>query len=121
VKQGQVGLLIESTDHAMELLNKPRENNPKVAYDVAKREFRKNLNLVWLEPFGAMPGSGANQLYAPVLSVDVLGNLPALPKLLNKLTGILSDGSYAKLVKSVNDKEKPKKVARDFLKSRKLI
>jgi glycine betaine/choline ABC-type transport system substrate-binding protein len=119
VKQGQVGLMIENTDHALVLMSKPKENSAKAAYELVKKEYRKNLNLVWLEPFGSMPASQSS--YAPVITAEVLGNLPALPKLINKLTGILNEGSYAKLVKAVKDDEKPKKVARDFLKARKLI
>lgn len=120
VKHGQVGLMIENTDHALALMGKPKENNTKAAYELVKKEYRKNLNLVWLEPFGSMPGASKSS-YAPVITVEVLGNLPALPKLINKLTGILSDGSYARLVKSMKDDNKPKRVARDFLKARKLI
>lgn len=121
VKQGQVGLLIENTDRALDVLSRPKESNSKAAYDLVKGEFRKNLNLVWLEPFGLIPGGGNGQFYAPVISVDVLSNLPALPKVINKLTGVISDGSYAKLLRTVKSDDKPKKVARDFLKSKKLI
>lgn len=121
VKQGQVGLMIENTDQALALLNKPKESSAKAALDLVKKEYRKNYNLVWLEPFGTLPGSNASQSYAPVIAVDVLGNLPALPKLINKLSGVLQDGNYAKLLKAVKADEKPKKVARDFLKAKKYI
>lgn len=115
VKQGQIGMLIENADHALEVLGKPKETNAKTAYGIIKNEYRKNLNLVWLEPFGG------TQHYAPVLTVETLANYPALPKLINKLSGALNNESYAKLFKSVKSDEKPRKVAKDFLKAKKLI
>lgn len=117
IKQGQVGLMIENTDHALEMMKKSREANGKATLALVKKEYRKNLNLVWLEPFGS-PQTNSGQLVAPVIATDVLGNLPALPKLINKLSGVLNDGSYQKLLKT----GKPdKKAARDFLKAKKYI
>lgn len=115
VKKGEVGVLIESADRALKILNRPAEGNVKSAYESAKKEYRTGMNLVWLEPFGG------SRYYAPVLSVETIGNLPALPKLINKLGGMINDETCAKLLKSMKSDEKPKKVARDFLKTRKLI
>lgn len=117
VKQGQVGMVIESTDRALELLGKQKETG-RNALEAAKAEYRKSLNMVWLEPFGA--GQGSAQLYAPVISNEILGSLPALPKLLKKLSGITTDSGYAKMLKTRSD-DRSKKIAREFLKSRKLI
>lgn len=121
VRQGQVGLMIENTADALELLKKPKEANGKAALELVKREYRKTFNLVWLEPFGSMAVNGGNEIYAPVIAAEVLGNLPALPKLINKLSGVMNDGNYQKLLKAVKADEKAKKAARDFLKARKLI
>jgi glycine betaine/choline ABC-type transport system substrate-binding protein len=118
LKQGQIGMVIESTDRALEMIGKPRESG-KAALESARTEYRKSLNMVWLEPFGAGQGAAA-QLYAPVISNEVLSSLPALPKLLKKLSGITADAGYARLLKSRSD-DSSKKIARDFLKSRKLI
>ncbi len=115
VKTGEVGIVIENADRALKVMDKSVGGNAKAAYETAKKEYRKGLNMVWLEPFGV------SQYYAPVVSVETIGNLPALPKLINKLGGIVNDETCAKLLKSVKSDEKPKKVARDFLKTRKLI
>jgi glycine betaine/choline ABC-type transport system substrate-binding protein len=115
VKKGEVGVFIENPDRALKFLNRAPETNTKVAYETARKEYRKGLNLVWLEPFGV------SQYYAAVLSVETIGNLPALPKLINKLGGIMNDETCAKLLRSVKGDEIPKMAARDFLKSRKLI
>ncbi len=118
VKLGQVGMVIESTDRALELIGKPRESG-KAALETAKAEYRKSLNMVWLQPYGAAQGTGS-QLYAPVIANELLNSLPALPKLLQKLSGITADAGYARMLKSRND-DNSRKVAREFLKSRKLI
>jgi len=51
----------------------------------------------------------------------VVNNFPALPRVIGKLGSALNDENYARLVKSVESGEQPKKAARDFLKSKKLI
>src|SRR6185369_2951639 len=89
VKKGEVGVLVENTERALRLLDR-KENNAKQAYETAKSEYRKSYNLVWLEPFGT------NQSFAPVITTDTMSHLPALPKLLNKLSGTLNDESYGK-------------------------
>jgi len=118
VKQGRIGMVIESTDRALELVGKPQAAG-RAALESAKTEYRKSLNMVWLEPFGTVQG-GSGQMYAPVISTEVLSSLPALPRLLQKLSGITADAGYVRMLKSRSD-DNSKKVAREFLKSRKLI
>ena len=115
VKKGEVGVIIDNADRALKLLAKPAEGNGKAAYETARKEYRKGMNLVWLEPFGV------SQYYAPVISVETIGNLPALPKLINKLAGMVNDETCARLLRAVKGDDKAKKVAKDFLKARKLI
>ena len=115
VKQGKVNIIMENTDRAQEVLGKAKGTAPAMGIDAIKSEYRKSMNLTWLNSFGAAPQ------YAPVLTGDTLSNYPALPKLLNKLAGVLSNDIYAKLLKSVESDDKTKKVAKDFLKGRKLI
>ena len=114
VKQGKVNIIMENTDRALEVLGKTKHSG-SIGVDSIKSEYRKSFNLTWLTPFGASPQ------YAPVLTADTLTNYPALPKLLNKLAGALSNDTYAKLLKSVESDDKTKKTAKDFLKGKKLI
>lgn len=114
VKQGKVNIIMENTARAQEKLGRARGTAP-LGVDAIKSEYRKNFNLVWLNTFGAAPQ------YAPVLTADTLTNYPALPKLLNKLAGVLPNDTYAKLSKSVESDDKAKRVARDFLKGKRLI
>jgi glycine betaine/choline ABC-type transport system substrate-binding protein len=114
VKQGNVNILLENTDRASEMLGRAK-NSGLLGLDSIKSEYRKTYNLTWLAPFGSAPQ------YAPVLTADTLANYPALPKLLNKLTGALPNDTYPKLLNSISSDDKTKKVAKDFLKGKKLI
>lgn len=111
VRHGAVNIVIENPERALGILGKPGAANGKKAYELVKGEYRKKLNLAWLEPFG-MP-----QEYAPVLTVETLENYPALPKLLLKLAGVLNGDAYARLLKAAD----ANRAAKDFLKTKKLI
>lgn len=115
VKKGEVGLVIESVERGIAVVGKSGNSRLKTTSDTVKKEYRKNLSLVWLEPFGE------SQHYAPVVAVEVLGNLPALPKLVSKLANIINDETFAKLLKAGRQDGKYRKVASDFLKAKKLI
>ena len=123
VKVKKVDILIENTARALQALNKPAEANAKRAYDTVKIIYEKEKGLAWLKPFGFVNSNGGeSQSYtATVLRVDVFSDFPALPRVIDKLGGMISDEAYMKMIKSVESGEKPKKVARDFLKSKKLI
>jgi len=118
VKNGQVAMVIESTDRAMEMIGKPRETPARAALEAAKSEYGKSLNMIWLEPYGQVQGGG--QVVAPVITNDILSSLPALPKLLQKLAGITADAAYARMLKT-KSADGGKKIAKDFLKNKKLI
>jgi len=123
VKVMQVDISIENTTRAMRVLNRPEEGNADKAYEVVKATYEKEKGLIWLKPFGFLHAYGgiSPSYTAAVLRVDVINNFPALPRVIGKLGSSLNDESYAKLIKSVESGEKPKKAARDFLKSKKLI
>ena len=113
VGKGEVGLLVENTDRAAEVIGKGKDASGKAAYDVMKSEYRKSMNLIWLEPVGG------TSVTAPVISMETISTLPALPKLINKLSNTFNEEMYSKVMKSASGDNK--KAARDFLKSKKLI
>lgn len=115
VKQGKLNLFMENTERAQEILGKNKGATQPLGIEAIKGEYRKTMNLTWLNLFGVAPQ------YAPVLTGDTLSNYPALPKLLNKLAGALSSDTYSRLLKSVESDDKTKKIAKDFLKGKKLI
>jgi glycine betaine/choline ABC-type transport system substrate-binding protein len=114
VKQGKINIIMENTDRALEMLGKTKAAG-SLGLDSIKSEYRKNFNLTWLNSFGSTPQ------YAHVLTADTLSNYPALPKLLNKLAGVLTSDTYIKLIKTVDSDDKTKKIAKDFLRGKKLI
>lgn len=114
VKKGDVNLLVETPERALEVLGKPKAGDG-AAREAIKSGYRSTLNLAWLEPFGGTPS------YAPVLTVETLNNYPALPKLLAKLSGVLTNDACARLLKSADAGDTSRKAVRDFLKSKKLI
>lgn len=115
VKKGEVGLVIETVERGLALVGKTGDYRLKTTSDTVKKEYRKNFSLVWLEPFGE------SRHYSPVVAVEVLENMPALPKLVGKLSGVVNDESFAKLIKASKLEGKSRKVARDFLKAKRLI
>jgi osmoprotectant transport system substrate-binding protein len=123
VKKGEVSILIENTQHSLELLGRPPEENAWKAYVISKEEFRKNFNLVWLEPFGQIriDSGKAFAYYVPIITVDAMTNFPALPRVINKLSGMVNEEVFEKFMKAVNEGRKSRVVVKDFLRSRKLI
>lgn len=111
IKQGNVNLFFENPLRAAGIVGKSKDST----YDQIKSEYRSKLNLTWLELFGG------SMKYGPVLTAETLSTYPALPRLLSKLTKVLANETYPKLLKSVESADKTKKVAKDFLKSKKLI
>ncbi|SPP99889.1 conserved exported hypothetical protein [Candidatus Sulfobium mesophilum] len=119
----QVDILVENTTTALRIIDKPADSDLQKTYETVKSMYEKNKGLVWLKPFGFLKGGdGPGHSYtAPVLKVEVLNNFPALPRVVGKLAGTINDETYEKLIKSVEAGEKAQKVARAFLKSKKLI
>ncbi|MEN8265274.1 MAG: hypothetical protein ABFR82_17645 [Nitrospirota bacterium] len=123
VKKEEIGVVIENTDHAMSMLNMPKNEDEKKDYDILKAEFKDKLSLTMLKPFGFISGKegeGENY-YSAVVTEDVLINFPALPRVINKLKNIAADKRFNKVLTSVRTGKKGKRAARDFLKKKKLI
>ena len=123
VREKAVDISIENTTIAMHVLNMPHEADAKKAYKVVKATYEKEKGLIWLKPFGFTKVQGADSpsYTATILRMDVLNNFPALPRLFNKLGSTINDAAYSRLLKSVESGKTPKSVAKDFLKSKKLI
>ena len=118
----QVDISIENTERAIHILNRQPESDINKTFETVKSAYEKEKGLVWLKPFGFLNANGASPTHtAAVLRADILTNFPALPRVIGKLGTAINDETYARLVRSVESGEKPKKVARDFLKAKKLI
>lgn len=123
VKVRKVDIMVENTARAMQLLNKPADTDAKKALEIAKTTYEKEKGLIWLKPYSFLKANGgATPSYtSTLLRIEVLSNFPALPRVMDKLGSVINEEAYSKLLKSVEAGDKPKKVARDFLKSKKLI
>ncbi len=123
LKKEDVNIVIENTEHALGMMNMQNSGDIVKDYDMSKKEFRDKMNLIWLKPFGELDDEGgkSQRYYSAVITEDVLINFPALPRVINKLKNISEDKRFDKVIKSVRSGKKVKRVARDFLRKKKLI
>ncbi len=93
-------------------------------YKAVKERYNRELNLVWLKPFGfdaaqslgvALPAEAA-----PVVRKDTLKKFPALSRLINKLGGKIDKQTIEALVRDATAGN-AKQVAHTFLKINHLI
>ncbi len=119
----QVDISVQNTSRAIQFLHKIADKDANKAYAFVKAAYEKEKALVWLKPFGFLHSNGdaSPSHTAAVLRVEVLNNFPALPRVIGKLGNMVNDETRARLIRAVEAGEKPKKAARDFLKSKKLI
>ncbi len=119
----RIDIMVEDTVDALRVLKKTPSGKADDDYLTVKKIFDKKLNIIWLNPFGYqnIGADGRQSESAPLLRRDVLTNFPLLPRVLNKLSGAISNRSYKNLMKKVDNGKKPRNVAKDFLKRKKLI
>lgn len=80
-ENSRVDIIVENTADAMAHLQRSRLANPEQEYAEIKKLYEKELEVVWLTPFGFKSGKGPVQaLSAPLIRQDVLTNFPLLPE-----------------------------------------
>ena len=119
----RVDIIVEDTSQAMSLLKRQRLTDANQEYLMAKELYDKELDIIWLNPFGFKKNLTVAEptVSAPLLRRDVLTNFPLLPRILNKLAGTIDDETFNDLEARVSAGDKPKNVAKDFLRTKKLI
>ena len=98
------------------------------AYTLVRQHYLDNFQMVWLKPFGyqgpvslEIPTNPAvTSMAAPVTTKEVLRKFPVLDRVINKLAGKINDKILADLTEKSKTQD-VEDVARDFLKSQKLI
>lgn len=85
-------------------------------FEKSKSDFNTRLNLVFLKPLLENKGD----FTVPIIRKDTLKKFPALPRLIEKLNGLLQPTVVADLVKD-SEKKGIKDTVRDFLKTKNLI
>jgi len=104
------------------VLNKHAEASPEKAYEMVKRAYEKEKGLVWLKPVGLVNANGGTKktYVAPVLRYEIFSDFPALPRVVDKLEGVLNDEIYTRMTRSVESGEKPRKLRETFSNQRNL-
>jgi len=96
----------------------------KTLFDAVKDRYNRELNLIWMQPFGfsetAIAPTGTVADAAPVVRKDTLKKFPALARLINKLGGSIDAATMAELEKASADGNS-REVARSFLKKNRFI
>ncbi len=122
-EEKRADIVVENTEDAMIMLKLSRDPDPNREFAQVKDRYEKELDLIWLDPFGYKNAKGdiGKTISAPLVRRDVLANFPLLPRVLNKLAGALDDTTFTGLINQVLAGEKPKNVAKDFLRAKKFI
>lgn len=118
-EEERADILVENTAAALARLKKTGGQPGDGDYLLAKELYEKELGIIWLNAFGYTGSSKA--ISAPLVRRDVLNNFPLLPRVLNKLAGGVDNASFAAMLAKSNSGEKPKNIAKDFLKAKKFI
>lgn len=85
-------------------------------FEKSKSDFNTQWNLVFLKPLLENKGD----YVVPIIRKDTLKKFPALPRLIEKLNGLIHPNMISELVKE-SEKKGIKDTVRDFLKSKNLI
>ena len=126
VRKGKVDLYVGYVGTALEGLQRDWDSlPPEESYRLAKRLYEEELNLIWLKPMGFSGKDGAGRglgWAAVVVRKDALKKFPALPRLLEKIgTRVIMEDALLDGLVLRGQAVKPAKVAREFLKEKKLI
>jgi osmoprotectant transport system substrate-binding protein len=130
LKKNEVDIMVDYTGRCyVDVLGmKPEPDEAKV-FSTVKESYQREMNLVWLEPFGFSDasvmsqgkGGGTPAVAAPIVRKDTLTKFPALPRVINKLAGKLGNDVMARLATESGQGKNAKKVTRKFLKDNRLI
>ncbi|MDY6847713.1 MAG: glycine betaine ABC transporter substrate-binding protein [Thermodesulfobacteriota bacterium] len=106
------------------VLQQAPADDAQAVFDQVKERYNKELNLIWLQPFGfehpsSVSAERADQV-APVVRKDTLKKFPALARLINKLGGAIDNENLDALDRQAQERAM-RDVARDFLRDNRLI
>lgn len=120
-EEERVDIIVEDTVQALTIAKQTAGASPDQDFLAVKAFYEKELDVVWLNPFGYNTNAAKPSISAPLVRRDVLTNFPLLPRVLNKLAGAINDKAFQDLIKTLDGGEKPKNAAKDFLKKQKFI
>jgi len=118
VTDKKVEMIVTDAQGAFQFGKQPAVTEKDAVFQAAQEIYKKEFGLILLKPFGREDG----QQTSPMLAEIVLEKFPALPRLLKKLAGKIDAATSMKLIASVKEGgEKPGRVAKNFLVSKRLI
>lgn len=122
-EEARIDIIIENTADAMAYLKKERNTDLDQEYLEAKKIYERELNVIWLKPFGFLnyKGQGSQSICAPLIRNDVLTNYPLLPRILTKLSGAIDEQTFTGIIDRVKAGAKAKNVVKDLLRAKKFI
>jgi len=126
LRQGEIQIYIEYTGVALhQVLNGRPITDPDRVYYLVKRAYEKSYNIIWLKRLGFESLSplfsserkmGLPLEAAPIVQRKTLQNYPALPRLLNKLAGKITQAALKHLLdEAETDKTKLARLADNYL------
>lgn len=108
----------------VEVLKREAKAGSEALFKAVKETYNQDMNLVWLKPFGfeeaTVVPQGVSAQAAPLVRKDTLKKYPALARLIEKLGGKIDRAAMSRLESEAASKS-PRDVAREFLKSTRLI
>jgi len=122
-EEARIDIIIENTADAMAYLKKKRSADLDQEYLEVKKIYEKELNVIWLKPFGFRNYKGQDDqtISAPLIRNDVLTNYPLLPRILTKLSGAIDEQNFTEMTTKVKSGDKAKTVVKTFLRAKKFI
>ncbi len=128
MKKGELDIMLDYTGRCyIDVLGKQPEADEAKVFSALKEVYQRDMNLIWLEPFGfsdsgVLGGKGGKtpSVAAPIVKKDTLGKFPALPRVINKLSGKIDNAVMSKLI-AEGGNGNTKKATRKFLKDNRLI
>ena len=121
-KTCEAGIMFENVEHALAVLGEKGKTEDRERYNLAKIGYRKRFDLVWLESLGSLGDKPEEQRhYGPVITAEIMRNFPALPRVINKLSRVISPDAFSRMSALARSGGELKAIARDYLRSQKLI
>ncbi len=122
-EEARIDIIIENTADAMAYFKKKRNSDLDQEYIEVKNIYEKELNVIWLKPFGFRNYKGQDNqtISAPLIRNDVLTNYPLLPRILTKLSGAIDEQNFTEMITKVKSGDKAKNVVKNFLRAKKFI
>ncbi|GBE15330.1 MAG TPA: hypothetical protein ENH32_06735 [Proteobacteria bacterium] len=126
VLKDKVDLYVDYVEPALKRLNDDAGSlTGSERFRQVKRRYDEEMNLVWLKPLGFEGRTDKGEsmgLAAVVVRKGTLKKFPALPRLLEKIgTRVILDDHLLDSLVAKGQSVKPARVAREFLKEKKLI